>query len=349
MMMKRQRQDPHHAIQLVDVLVGGDIHRIVFGGIPLPTGHNARDTRAYFRTQVDALRHWLLSYPYGHQDMCVDFILPSTLPEASYGYIILEGMGYPYFSGSNTVAVATALLSYGLIPAHEGVQSVCLEAPAGPVSADVEIEASAVRSVCIDGGVAYVMQRDQTVQVPDWGEVRYDLVWSGHYYVMLRGRDWDLEVQLSEMARMKALCYAVQEAIQAEFDLEHPEMGQIEAPSFVHLMGPAQRDAEGHYEARGVTYGHPNTIWNCPTGTGTAARMALMHERGELELGQSLNNFSAAGNPFLGTALELVPVQKYTGLRTRIRAQPFIIGETALHLSAEMPMVPDAVKDFLLG
>jgi trans-L-3-hydroxyproline dehydratase len=46
-------------------------------------------------------------------EMSVDLIVPATDPQAQMGYIIMEVMGYPIYSGSNTICTATALLETG--------------------------------------------------------------------------------------------------------------------------------------------------------------------------------------------------------------------------------------------
>ena len=39
--------------------------------------------------------------------MSVDLIVEPSHPEAQAGYVIMEAMGYPLYSGSNTICTAT--------------------------------------------------------------------------------------------------------------------------------------------------------------------------------------------------------------------------------------------------
>jgi proline racemase len=58
----------------------------------------------------------LLEEPYGIPEMSVDLLVPATDPRAAAGYIIMEVMGYPIYSGSNTLCTATAVLESGIVP-----------------------------------------------------------------------------------------------------------------------------------------------------------------------------------------------------------------------------------------
>jgi proline racemase len=69
-------------LQLIDTHAGGDVSRIVIGGIkPLP-GASVREQMHYLRDDADGLRKLLLNEPYGIPEMSVDLIVPASLPEA---------------------------------------------------------------------------------------------------------------------------------------------------------------------------------------------------------------------------------------------------------------------------
>src|SRR5699024_1488476 len=108
--MRRER-----SLELIDTQAGGDVSRVVIAGIePLP-GASALQTARYPQRAGGGLRRRLSSEPYGAPAMSVDLIVEPGHPQAQAGYIIMEAMGYPMYSGSNTICVATALLQSGMI------------------------------------------------------------------------------------------------------------------------------------------------------------------------------------------------------------------------------------------
>src|SRR5699024_6582753 len=101
--MRRER-----ALELIDTQSGGDVSRVVTAGIePLP-GRTALEKARYLHAEGDGLRRLLLSEPYGDPAMSADLIVEPGEPAARAGDIIMEAMGYPMYSGSNTICVATA-------------------------------------------------------------------------------------------------------------------------------------------------------------------------------------------------------------------------------------------------
>ncbi|MGO2194485.1 MAG: proline racemase family protein, partial [Brachybacterium sp.] len=108
--MRRER-----SITLIDTQSGGDVSRVVTAGIKELPGDSVLEQARYLQREGDGLRRLLLSEPYGDPAMSVDLIVAPRHPEAQAGYIIMEAMGYPLYSGSNTICVATALLESGMI------------------------------------------------------------------------------------------------------------------------------------------------------------------------------------------------------------------------------------------
>ena len=135
------------SLKLMDTHAGGDVSRIVLGGIdPLP-GKTVRQQMEYLRDDADGLRRLLLEEPYGIPEMSVDLIVPPSHPDASVGYIIMEVMGYAIYSGSNTICTATAVLESGLVPKEEGRQSFMMESPAGLVHIEAQVHDGVVESI----------------------------------------------------------------------------------------------------------------------------------------------------------------------------------------------------------
>ncbi|MDX5327920.1 MAG: proline racemase family protein, partial [Marinobacter sp.] len=157
---------PELTIQLMDTHAGGDVSRIVTGGIIDLPGNTVRAQMEYLRDDADGLRRLLLEEPYGIPEMSVDLLVPATNPEAAAGYIIMEVMGYPIYSGSNTICTAPAVLEAGIVPKQEGVQRFTLEAPAGRVNIEARVENGVVEAITCEGLPSYIDTYRATIHVP---------------------------------------------------------------------------------------------------------------------------------------------------------------------------------------
>lgn len=326
-------------LEVADVEVGGDVHRILLSGIRNPSDTTALDSRERLLHDFDELRHLLISYPYGNEDMCADFVFDSRHAEAAHGYVIMESMGYPYYSGSNTIATVAALLEYGIVPIRDGESEIALESPGGIVRARYEVADDLIRSVTVTGDSPYVISDGNRVDVPDVGPVDYALVWSGAYMLLVDAGALGLQCDADHVVQMKAVGRALTDAVARDFSYEHAKYGRIEAPRFVHFMDSFEKTGDRRYRGCGATYGYPATIYYCPTGTGTSARMVLALSRGEIEDDATFESVSAMGNRFVGRAKGREDAHGHQALRTTITARPFVLATTRVHIDFDNPLM----------
>lgn len=326
-------------LELVDTQAGGDVSRIVLAGVDRLPGRTVREKQRYLEDRADGLRRLLLSEPYGDPAMSVNLVVEPARPEAQAGYIIMEAMGYPMYSGSNTICTATAVLQSGLIPMQEGSQRVVLESPAGLAHVTAQNRDGKVRSITTQGEPAFVQARDLEADVPGYGRVRYDVVWSGGYYAMVEAAPLGFTLAREEEIALTAFADAFVRKVRPEFVTEHPELGDVGPLPFLHFIGPVERsDGEG-FRSRSATYVHPGVICRSPTGTGTSARLALMHARGEVTEGQWLDTVSPRGSSFRGTVLGTGRVGEHPALHSHITGRAWTLAHSRVVVDLDDPLV----------
>lgn len=335
-------------LRVVDVDVGGDVHRVVLEGVTLPPGVSVRERMDYMEQSADGLRRLLITEPFGNESMCVDLVIPATSPGADLGFVIMEVMGYPYYSGSNTIATAAAVLEAGLIPMVEGEQTVHLESPSGVNTVIAANRGGQVASVTTRGGAAFIQAAGRTVTVPGIGTVEYDLAWSGGYYLLVDAAALGYALEPDEIEAMRVTADAIVRAVQAGFDETHPELGAVGLPRFLHFMGELEHCDDGSIRSRSATYGHPGVIWQCPTGTGTSARMARMAGRGELAPDGVLETVAPSGNAFRGELLAPTHVGGFPAVETTITASPYPMATMDLTVDVDAPLLRSFDLDAIL-
>lgn len=333
----------HHRIrtlELIDTQAGGDVSRIVLSGVDALPGKSVREQQLYLEKHADGLRRLLLTEPYGDPAMSVNLIVQPGNPKAAAGYIIMEAMGYPMYSGSNTICTATAVLQSGRIPIQDGEQEVILESPAGLSRIKALCKNGFVQSVTTRSEPAYVAARDLQADVPRYGNVRYDVVWSGAFYALIDADDMGFELVRDEEPALAAFAHAFVKEVRPEFVHEHPELGNVGPLPFVHFMRPSESvDGGKGFRARSATYVHPGVICRSPTGTGTSARMALMAERGEIKPEQWLETISPRNTRFTGTLLGEGKVGEHRGWDTHITGRAWTLAHSKIEINLDDPMV----------
>lgn len=325
--------------QLMDTHAGGDVSRMVTGGIkPLP-GDTVRAQMEYLRDHADGLRKLLLNEPHGIPEMSVDLLVPPTDPRAVAGYIIMEVMGYPIYSGSNTICTATAVLETGIVQKGEGHQSFVLESPAGLVNIDALVKDGVVESITCAGLPSYIDTYKETVEVPSVGKVTYSIAYSGGFYCLVDATELGFALTLDEEQKLTDCAHAIVEAIRAERSYSHYSLGDVGPLPFLHFMGPVETVSEGYYRSRSTTYVHPGVICRSTTGTGTSARLALMNYEGRIQPGDCLQTVSLRETGFVG---EFRAVRKEGDLdvvENTITGKSYVLNQTDIIVNCDDPMV----------
>jgi proline racemase len=327
------------SIQLIDTHAGGDVSRIVIGGIRALPGANVREQMHYLRDEADGLRTLLLTEPYGIPEMSVDLIVPASHPDALMGYIIMEVMGYPIYSGSNTLCTATALLESGLIPKQEGVQRFILESPAGLVNITAQITDGVVEAVTCEGLPSYIHTHNASIDVPSIGRVNYSVAYSGGFYALVDATELGFALTREEERALNDCAFAIVEALQAERGFSHHTLGDVGPLPFLHFMGPVEQIAEGFYRSRSTTYVHPGVICRSPTGTGTSARLALMHYEGKIGIGDKLETVSLRDTGFIGEMTGKHTSGEHQMVENTITGRSYVIARSNIVVNCDDPMV----------
>ncbi|MCA5892324.1 proline racemase family protein [Isoptericola sp. NEAU-Y5] len=338
-------------LELIDTQSGGDVSRIVVAGVePLPGGTVLAKAR-YLEREGDGLRRLLLSEPYGDPAMSVDLVVEPSHPQAQAGYIIMEAMGYPLYSGSNTICTVTALLASGAIPMRpdDGLQNVVLESPAGPARISVRVGDGRVTSVTTQGEPAFVADVGLHVDVPHYGDVRFALVWSGAYYALIDAARHGFGVTAQEQIALTAFGDAFVRAARPGLRQVHPELGHVGPLPFAHFMGPLRELGPGRWESASATYVHPGVLCRSPTGTGTSARLALLAHRGQIREGQSLETISPRGNRFVGTVGATAQVGDYPALQSTITGSARLMARSQVTVDLDDPLVDASDLEHVLS
>ncbi|SHK79462.1 Proline racemase [Marinobacter antarcticus] len=326
-------------IQLIDTHAGGDVSRIVTGGIdPLP-GDSVRAQMEYLRDDADGLRKLLLEEPYGIPEMSVDLLVPSSDPRAAAGYIIMEVMGYPIYSGSNTICTATAVLEAGIVPKQEGRQSFLLESPAGLVRIDALVESGVVEAITCEGLPSYIHTHRASIEVPSLGTVTYSVAYSGGFYALVDAEALGFDLTLDEERKLACAAHAIVEAIQAERGFSHYTLGDVGPLPFLHFMGPVHQVAGGYYRSRSATYVHPGVICRSTTGTGTSARLALMHYEGLIRPGDRLETVSLRETGFIGEFSGIEQEGDYQVVKNNITGKGYVIARSDIVVNCDDSLV----------
>ena len=151
-----------------------------------------------------------------------------------------------------------------------------LDVPAGLVEARVAVENGRAKGVTIRNVPSFLHARDRTVEVDGMGTIAYDMAFGGNFYALTPAGDAGLVVDPSRNAELIEAGLKVMAAINAVDRPVHPGDERINGCRHVVFHEPGRDGAD----AVAATSIHPGWLDRSPCGTGTSARMAQLHARG---------------------------------------------------------------------
>ncbi|GAA3025024.1 proline racemase family protein [Actinokineospora globicatena] len=319
-------------LHAVDSHTEGMPTRVITGGVGVIPGSTMAERREYFMAKLDHLREYLVNEPRGHPAMSGAILQPPTRPDADWGVLYIEVSGCLPMCGHGTIGVATVLVETGMVEVTEPETVIRLDTPAGLVAATVAVRDGRAVSVTIENVPSFAVELDATVDVPGLGEVRYDMAFGGNFYAILPIAELGIPFDRAEKDRMLTAGLSIMDAINAANRPVHPENPAFGGCKHVQLVEP--RPDGGSRNAMVI---YPGWFDRSPCGTGTSARLAQLHARGELDLGQDYVNESLLGTHFVGRLVRSAQVGETAAVVPTVTGRAWITGTAQYMLDPTDP------------
>jgi proline racemase len=322
-------------IEAVDAHAAGEPGRVIVGGVEDVPGQTMFDKMTWLQANRDDIRLRMLREPRGYPAANCNLILPSNHPDADAGYVIMEHVEYPGMSGTNTICVVTVLLETGMLPMHEPVTELTLEAPAGLIGVTAACRDGKVESVTFRNVPAFATHIGANVEVPQLGTVVVDVAYGGMFYVIADAERFGLRLTPDEGADITRITEMIKAAAADQLPVVHPDQPGFAGITIGQLSGPAHDPVNSRRNVVTVSTGafdrdRPSTwtgaIDRSPCGTGTCAKMATLYAKGELRIGEPFRHEGILGTVFTGHLAEDATVGKYRAAVPTITGQAWITG-----------------------
>ena len=278
--------------------------RVVTGGVGVLPGASMAERRRWFIEHNDDLRTLLMCEPRGHASMSGAILQPPTRPDADVGVLFIEVSGLLPMCGHGTIGTATVLVETGMVEVTEPVTTIRLDTPAGLVVARVVVADGHAESVTITNVASFATGLDCSVEVPGLGRVDYDMAFGGNFYAIVELDALGLPFDRSAKQQLLDAGLAIMDAVNDQARPHYPARPDIAGCHHVYLTAPGSTARHSRH-AMAI---HPGWFDRSPCGTGTSARMAQLHARGQLPLDTEFVNESFIGTTFTGRLVEQIEI-----------------------------------------
>ena len=301
----------------------GEIGDVVTGGLLPPAGATMFEKMQTMRRDHDGVRRFLLCEPRGHVGRHVNILVPPTRADCQAGVIIMEPTEYVPMSGSNLICTVTVLLETGILAMSEPETVVTVDTPAGPVRATAQCRDGKCVSVRFENVASFVDRLDATLELAGRGTIQVDIGYGGMFYAMFDATTLGFAIAPDEARDLAVLGEEIRLAARAQLSVVHPENPEIAGVSIVQLHRPFLGPG---IPTRNTCIVAPGRSDRSPTGTGTCARMAVLHARGQMRVGETLVHESIIGSRFLGRIVGETTIKGRPAILPTLEGRAWITG-----------------------
>ncbi len=309
-------------ISAVDSHTEGMPTRVVTGGVGPIRGDTMAQRRRHAVEHLDELRRFLVDEPRGHSAMSGAILQPPTRPDADWGVLYIEVSGFLPMCGHGTIGVATVLVETGMVTVTEPETVVRLDTPAGLVEVRVSVRDGRAEKVTLRNVDAFALELDAAVKVPGLGDVRYDMAYGGNFYAIVELDRIGLPFDRARKDEILSAGLSIMQAVNEQNRPAHPVDPLIGGCKHVQFLAP---DSTARHSRNAMAI-HPGWFDRSPCGTGTSARMAQLHARGELPLHTDFVNESFIGTRFTGRLVGTTEVGRLPAVVPEFSGRAWITG-----------------------
>ncbi|OLP62098.1 hypothetical protein BJF93_01195 [Xaviernesmea oryzae] len=322
-------------IHVIGCHAEGEVGDVIVGGVAPPPGETLW-AQSRFIARDETLRRFLLNEPRGGVFRHVNLLVPPKDPRAQMGFIIMEPADTPPMSGSNSVCVATVLLDSGIVEMVEPETRMVLEAPGGVIDVVATCRNGKAERITVTNVPSFADRLSAPLEVEGLGTLVVDTAYGGDSFVIVDAEALGFAIRPDEAADLAALGMRITKAADEQIGFSHPENPEWDHFSFCQFAAPVTRE-EGVLTGANAVAIRPGKIDRSPTGTGCSARMAVLHAKGELGVGDRFIGRSILGTRFDCRLEALTTVAGRPAIRPSISGRAWITGTMQWMLDPEDP------------
>jgi proline racemase len=224
-----------------------------------------------------------------------------------------------------------------------------LDTPAGLVTAQAQCANGRVLGVTFTNVPAFVTHLDAAIEVPGIGKLTVDIAYGGMFYLLVDASAAGLVIDPENAAELAAVGEAVKNAAREQLEVVHPENPQINFLEGVIWCGPTKSPENDGRNTVVVSIAtgdasSPDSAGSfldrSPCGTGTCARLAVLHAKNQLSVGEDYRHEGIMGTVWIGRIAGTTEVGGVPAVIPQVTGQGWVTGITE-HVVRDDDPFPD--------
>lgn len=313
-----------NCVTTIDSHTEGEATRLIVNGLGEIKGDTMMDKLEWFKSRHDHIRCLLTKEPRGSKEILAALVTGNVTPNAKFGLIYMDARRYPFLCGHATIGAVVTLAKTGFLSLGQGENSVVVDTPSGPMEALVFVKGEKIGAVAMNMVPSFVYATDKEINVKGFGEIRVDIVCTGGFFAMVDLSRIGMEPVLENKPFLTDLGMKIIDAANEQLTISHPVRPDVRTVDVTEFYDSRHKD--GYAFGRGmVIYGESHAD-RSPCGTGTAAKLALLHHYGKIKLHEKYVNASPLGTTFEAMLVGKQKIGSTDGFIVQIKGRAYLTG-----------------------
>ena len=311
-------------ITTIDSHTEGEATRLIINGLPEPQGRTMLEKLTSFKAEYDLVRCQLTKEPRGSRDTVAALVTKSVSAEAKFGLLYMDAKRYPYLCGHATIGALVTLAKTGFLTLEEGENLVPVDTPSGLMHGKISIINGQLARVAIDMVPSFVYATGQEIEVENFGRIKVDLVCIGGFFAMVDATQLGIEPNLKNKDLLAKLGMETIKAANEQLCVAHPLRPEVKTVDVTEFYDSFYE--QGRAFGQGIVVYGASHVDRSPCGTGTAAKVTLLHHYGKISMGQEYTNFSPLRTSFTAKLVGEEMIGSLKGYVVQITGMAYLTG-----------------------
>jgi proline racemase len=181
---------------------------------------------------------------------------------------------------------------------------------------------------------SFAERLDARLEVEGLGTLTVDVAFGGMWYAIADASALGFAIEPHEARDLSRVGELIRAAAREQLSCVHPENAEIAGVSIVQIAAPW---CGGGEVTRNAVVVAPGRLDRSATGTGLSARMATLHARKLMGVGDGMTHASPIGSTFDGRIVAETTVGDRPAIVPAIRGSAWIMGISEVYLDADDP------------
>lgn len=322
-------------ISTVESHTAGEPTRIIIGGIPKISGKTMNDKKEYFNNNYDYIRKTLMFEPRGSRAMFGVLLTEPVNKESDFGAIFMDSSKVVDMCGHASIGLATTALECGWVELKEPHTIIKFDIPNNTITTKATIKDGKIKGITLEGAPSF-FYKDVTIDIPKIGKINAEISFGGNFFALVDINQVGIDrIKAENVYELISIGKSILDQANEQIEVKHPTIETINSIFSMQLITNLTGSSA---DSKNITIGLHSQVDRSPCGSGTCARLAALHAKGQLDINEEFIYESVIGTRFSARIKSTKTIGRYQGIIPEVFGSAYLTSMSNMIINKDDPL-----------